>query len=469
MPSGRSWSWRSSPLSWRRRSPSRRTRLSPRRPPFSTPLLPQGLLPLLRHARPLEGPARELPLTRQGRQRPQPPPARVRSGRYGVGQHRQRRDRRLGVARPLLGRRRHLGRPARQGEHPEHLDRHPHADVQPHRPARPPARLVRACGDAAGRRAAPTGSTRRSATRSATARAPTRRPATTSRSRPTTLYGRTIAAARRPAGRHGLGERSTAAAAGDEIWLDRSWDGGASWPDGSSLGRTQRPERRGSTRTAMFATRDPRGLLYGGAVRACGREVDGTRTAAARRGPGRPPTRPRAAADALMCVVPPGHRAGGRRSWWNSAVALTALIDCAAAHRDARLRLGRRPAPSTVNKGAFAGRGAQLGPDRGRLHQPRRSTTRAWWGMAWVDGVRPAPATALPNEAVTIANYVHRYWDTGTCGGGVWWDRERTYKNAVTERAVPAADRGAAQPDRRRHGVAARGRRPAGTGSWPAG
>lgn len=27
---------------------------------------------------------------------------------------------------------------------------------------------------------------------------------------------------------------------------------------------------------------------------------------------------------------------------------------------------------------------------------------------------------------------MHGFWDPATCGGGVWWDRERTYKNAVT-------------------------------------
>jgi predicted alpha-1,6-mannanase (GH76 family) len=34
--------------------------------------------------------------------------------------------------------------------------------------------------------------------------------------------------------------------------------------------------------------------------------------------------------------------------------------------------------------------------------------------------------------ATTMADYVQEYWDPSTCGGGVWWDRERTYKNAVT-------------------------------------
>jgi predicted alpha-1,6-mannanase (GH76 family) len=33
---------------------------------------------------------------------------------------------------------------------------------------------------------------------------------------------------------------------------------------------------------------------------------------------------------------------------------------------------------------------------------------------------------------VIIADYVHDYWDPSTCGGGVWRDAERTYKNAVT-------------------------------------
>src|SRR2546421_536330 len=63
--------------------------------------------------------------------------------------------------------------------------------------------------------------------------------------------------------------------AGDEGWVDRSWDAGATWPDGSSLGRVSVPAGAAGVRTVLYNTRDPRGLLYGGAVRACGRAVEG--------------------------------------------------------------------------------------------------------------------------------------------------------------------------------------------------
>ena len=235
---------------------------------------------------------------------------------------------------------------------------------------------------------------------------------------PTTLFGRTI--------RLHFDGRAMAWASiegggpGDEIWLDRSWDAGATWPDGSSLGRTSVPV----THTAAFATRDPRGRLYGGAVRACGREAShaqGSCTAWARPAQARIP----AALDALMWSYDP-YTAWWPSSWWNSAVAVTAVANTRAHEFDAALAR-----TFDVNRAAFAAGQRGSDPIDGDFAS-RAIDDSAWWGLAWVaayDSTRDARYLA---EAVKIASYVSGFWDTGSCGGGVWWDRERTYKNAVT-------------------------------------
>ncbi|MFF4709546.1 glycoside hydrolase family 76 protein [Streptomyces sp. NPDC001288] len=243
----------------------------------------------------------------------------------------------------------------------------------------------------------------------------------------TTLYGRTIRL-------HVDQKDSTAWAsvegggAGDEIWLDRSWDGGSTWPDGSSLGRTTTPSGAGGTRTAMYATRDPRGLLYGGAVRACGREAthnEGSCTAWARPAP----TRARAAADTLMASYDP-YNGWWPSSWWNSAAALTAVVDFArtSGTHDYDWVVART---FDRNKGVFAAGTRSSDAIEGDFVS-RAVDDSAWWAIAWIDAYDYTHDTRYLDEAVTIADYVQQYWDTGTCGGGVWWDRERTYKNAVT-------------------------------------
>lgn len=243
----------------------------------------------------------------------------------------------------------------------------------------------------------------------------------------TTLYGRTVRL-------HVDQKNSTAWAsvegggAGDEIWLDRSWDGGSTWPDGSSLGRTTTPSGAGGTRTAMYATRDPRGLLYGGAVRACGREAshnEGSCTAWARPAP----TRARAAADTLMASYDP-YNGWWPSSWWNSAATLTAVVDFARASgtHDYDWVIART---FDRNKGVFAAGTRSSDAIEGDFIS-RAVDDSAWWAIAWIDAYDYTHDARYLDEAVTIADYVQQYWDTGTCGGGVWWDRERTYKNAVT-------------------------------------
>ncbi|MET8857750.1 glycoside hydrolase family 76 protein [Streptomyces sp. NPDC004579] len=243
----------------------------------------------------------------------------------------------------------------------------------------------------------------------------------------TTLYGRTI--------RLHVDQRNSMAwasiesgAGGDEIWLDRSWNGGATWPDGSSLGRTAVPQGAAGTRTTMYATRDPRGLLYGGAVRACGREAghqDGSCTAWVRPAP----TRARAAADALMSSYDP-YNGWWPSSWWNSAATLTSLVDFARATgtHDYDWAVART---FDQNKGIFAAGARSSDAIEGHFIS-RSIDDSGWWAIAWIDAYDSTGNSRYLDEAVTIAGYVQQYWDTGTCGGGVWWDRERTYKNAVT-------------------------------------
>lgn len=216
--------------------------------------------------------------------------------------------------------------------------------------------------------------------------------------------------------------------AGDEIWLDRSWNGGTSWPDGSSLGRTGTPSGSTATRTKMFATRDPRGLLYGGAVRACGREAghnEGSCTAWVRPAP----TRGRAAADALMASYDP-YEGWWKSSWWNSAATLTALIDYArtSGTHDYDWVIART---FDQNKGIFPAGVRSSDAIEGNFTS-RAIDDAGWWAIAWLDAYDYTGDARYLNMAVTIANYVQGYWDPSTCGGGVWWDRERTYKNAVT-------------------------------------
>ncbi|MFJ4369092.1 glycoside hydrolase family 76 protein [Streptomyces chartreusis] len=216
--------------------------------------------------------------------------------------------------------------------------------------------------------------------------------------------------------------------AGDEIWLDRSWDAGASWPEGSSLGRRSVASGASSTRTTMFATRDPRGLLYGGAVRACGREAshqEGSCTAWVRPAP----TRARAAADALLASYQT-NEGWWRSSWWNSAVALTSVIDLAE-------RSGRHDYDWVIartfeqNRGVFPAGVRSSDAIEGHFIS-RAIDDAAWWAVAWIAAYEYTGERRYLDEAVTITDYVHQFWDPGTCGGGVYWDRERTYKNAVT-------------------------------------
>jgi hypothetical protein len=87
-----------------------------------------------------------------------------------------------------------------------------------------------------------------------------------------------------------------------------------------------------------------------------------------------------------------------------------------------------------LNKGSFAAGVRSSDPIEGDFIS-RAIDDSAWWGLAWIAAYEYTHDNRYLAEATTIARYINGFWDTNTCGGGVWWDRERTYKNAVTNGA----------------------------------
>ena len=114
----------------------------------------------------------------------------------------------------------------------------------------------------------------------------------------------------------------------DEVWLDRSFDGGRTWSSGSKLGDTTIPSGQRGWRTLMYNVDDWSSLGVG-ALRACGKAGDRDEIActAWARTTWNAWSRPTAAATALMQSYNTSTGLFDTTGWWNSANALTAIID----------------------------------------------------------------------------------------------------------------------------------------------
>jgi predicted alpha-1,2-mannosidase len=117
-------------------------------------------------------------------------------------------------------------------------------------------------------------------------------------------------------------------------------------------------------------------------------------------------------------------------SWWNSAVATETVIEYMQRTGD-QSYLAQVDRTFERNKAPFPA-GEMSSDEIWGNFTSRAIDDAEWWGLAWVQAYDLTGDRKYLDMAETIGEFVHGYWDPSTCGGGVWWDHERTYKNAVT-------------------------------------
>jgi predicted alpha-1,6-mannanase (GH76 family) len=123
-----------------------------------------------------------------------------------------------------------------------------------------------------------------------------------------------------------------------------------------------------------------------------------------------------AAAQALQRWYNPRKGLWKSTGWWNAANALGALIDyMAITNSDSYLN---------VVSNTF-------GRNKGGKFLNKYYDDSGWWGLTWVKAYNLTKDKRYLSMAETIFDDMKGGWDDA-CGGGIWWNRDRKYKNAIS-------------------------------------
>ena len=131
------------------------------------------------------------------------------------------------------------------------------------------------------------------------------------------------------------------------------------------------------------------------------------------------PTWTRGAADALVDLYDPDTGLWRGTGWWNSANALTSLIDYMSVTKDRRHRW---VVANTFEKGRSA---------RGGDFTNNYMDDTGWWALAWIRAYDLTHRQRYLRTAQVDVDHMWSHHDD-VCGGGVWWNTAERYKNAIT-------------------------------------
>lgn len=101
--------------------------------------------------------------------------------------------------------------------------------------------------------------------------------------------------------------------------------------------------------------------------------------------------------------------------WWNSANALETTIDY-------MLRSGSTAYLSNLTNTYNANHSGNF--------LNNYYDDEGWWALAWIKAYDLTGNANYLNQAKTIFSDMTGGWDS-TCGGGIWWSKDKTYKNAI--------------------------------------